>query len=65
MNAKIGDVVIIPGGKAWTGQRGKLVGINADKAICKVDVEGYVIDVFAFDVSLSYGKESGKGQRTA
>lgn len=67
MNAKIVDAVIIPGGKTWTGQRGKLIGISEDESICKVKVnaDGYVIDVFAFDISLPCGKERGKGQRIA
>jgi hypothetical protein len=43
-----GDEVIIPGGPGWKGQRGKLVEIR--RGICKVEVGGYVIDVFSLDI---------------
>jgi ribosomal protein L24 len=52
MNVKVGDTVIIPGGKDWTGQRGKIIEISQNRDSCKVDVNGYVVDVWALDVSL-------------
>jgi hypothetical protein len=58
MKVSKGDTVIVPGGKTWEGQRGKLLTDQGEIVKVLLD-DDRVLDVFAFDISLPESVKSG------